>query len=494
MCRTRVREPCVMGSDRMQGAVKGFVVSLDDGCLTGGRRSRRRLGVGVLCLVGSLALLFAGCPSSEPDTVIMIDSTPESGATLFIAGGIEKTTPAMIAGLPPGPVDILLKRENYRDAEDTIQVVAGGPPQSFVIEMEPLVGYLTVTSSPPGADVYLNGEEHIGQTPLKKYPVPIGEYTYDVRLADYYPYSSEALEVVVDRQYGTNTTIRLKPQEATLLVTSKPTGAGIWINGALQAEKTPHEFTLLPARYIVDVHTDGHIMTGERVELLPNGSHRLALEMKAGDVPVGMVLIPAGPFIMGSKRAPDEQPESVQTLPDFYIDKYEVTNAEFKDVYSKHEFPDGWENYPVTNVSWTQAVDFAGKVGKRLPTEAEWEKAARGSEGFEFPWGNNFDPTLCNVLLSGTDGPAERGDYIEGLSPYGCVDMAGNVYEWTQDWYQAYEGNMVVTRDYGQVFRVLRGGSFRSERFDVRSSRRHYDRLSAAHKDYGFRCALDGER
>lgn len=459
-------------------------------CRQGGRRGHLHVFCEHALLLVVCLVALSGCEDSAPNTMITIDSAPESGATLLIEGGIEKTTPAIIQGLPPGPLNILLTRDNYRDTEDVIRVEVG-PPQSFVIEMEPLVGYLTVTSKPVGAEVILDGSELIGRTPLKKYPVKIGEHRYEVRLKDYYTYTSDVMDVKADYQYGLNTTVELKPQEGKLLVTSRPTGASIWINGAKQVKLTPYEFTLLPKSYIVDVHVNGHVMTGERITLEPNSALRLDLDLKPGNVPAGMVFIPEGPFIRGSKRAPDEQPETEEFLPAFYIDKYEVTNAEFKEVFPAHEFPEGWDNYPVSGVSWTQAVDFAAKVGKRLPTEAEWEKAARGSEGLEYPWGNGFESTMCNSGVEGLGSLAERGTYIEGLSPYQCVDMAGNVYEWTQDWYQAYKGNTVVTKDYGQIFRVLRGGSFRSERFDIRSAKRHYDRVSATRSDYGFRCAMD---
>jgi len=469
--------------------MQGRAVSMED------RAARFRrvsvIGRGVLCFAACLALLW-GCTEEVPETVVTIDSAPESGATLFIKGGIERVTPAVLEGLPPGQVEVLLKRENFRDTEDVIQVKVG-PPQTFVIEMEPLVGYLTVVSTPPGAEVILNGEDRIGLTPLNKYPVKIGEHQYQVRLENYYPYTSDLLDVKADYQYGLNTTVSLRPQEGSIIVTSRPTGAAVWINGARQPQLTPYEFVLAPGKYIIDAHADGYVMDGERVELVPNGSARVSLELKPGRVPHGMVLVPAGPFLRGSKRAPDEQPETEIHLPAFYIDKYEVTNAEFKEVFPGHIYPEGWDNYPVAGVSWTQAVDYAQRVGKRLPTEMEWEKAARGSQGLEFPWGNSFDPSLCNMSDSGERGVAERGKYIEGLSPYGCVDMAGNVYEWTQDWYQAYPGNTVVTKDYGQIFRVLRGGSYQSERFDVRAAKRHYDRVSATRPDYGFRCALDVE-
>ena len=447
-------------------------------------------GRGAAYLLGSVLLgVLAGCGEKVPETEVTIDSAPESGATVLVEGGITAVTPATLRGLPEGQLNILLKMERYRDTEDQIRVEAG-PPQSFVIEMEPLVGYLTVESEPTGAELTLDGEV-IGITPVKKYPVGVGEHKYALSLPNHYPYESEVINVQSDHQYGLNTKIKLKPQEGRLRLSSKPTAATIWINGAKQPLVTPQEYALPPGTYIVDVHTSGYIMTGARVELKPNEPLDLLLEMKPGNVPAGMVLVPGGTFIRGaSVRAPDEAPQAEIDVPSFYIDKYEVTHAEFKEVFPDHKFPEGRENFPVSGVSWNQAMDYAKAVGKRLPTEPEWEKAARGTAGLEFPWGDEFNVAACNTKVSEVGGPAERGKYIEGLSPYGCVDMAGNVYEWTSDWYQAYPGNTEVTKDYGQIYRVLRGGSYKSERFDVRCAKRHFDKISASREDYGFRCAL----
>ena len=451
------------------------------------------VGAAWLCWLGVCLWLlggFSGCVEKPPETVVTIDSAPESGALVLIEGGVEAVTPARVEGLPEGRRNILLKMDRYRDTEDEIRIVAG-VPQAYVIEMEPLVGYLSVDSDPPGAEVIVDGTERIGLTPVRKYPLHVGPHSFEVRLENYYAYKSDEMEVRPDHQYGTNTKINLKPQEGRILLTSKPSGATIWLNGTKQVAVTPTDFTLVPGMYILDVHAAGHVMTGERLVLGPNEELQLSLVMKPGNVPPGMVFVPGGPFVRGaSNRAPDEAPEAVVEVPSFYIDKYEVTNAEFKEVFPEHIFAEGRENFPVAGVSWSMATDFAKAAGKRLPTELEWEKAARGPEGFEFPWGNEFDVALCNVSGSGHNAPVQRGANIEGVSPYGVVDMAGNVYEWTQDWYQAYPGNTLVTKDYGQVFRVLRGGSYQSERFEVRSARRHFDKISATRADYGFRCAV----
>jgi len=191
-------------------------------------------------------------------------------------------------------------------------------------------------------------------------------------------------------------------------------------------------------------------------------------------------------------NSPDERPKRRIMLDAFYMDKFEVTNVQYKRIFPDHTFNERLANYPVVGVAWKEAAQYAEAVGKRLPTEMEWEKAARGPDGREYPWGNTFNPSLANV--SG-DVPEARlmevGQFRDGASPYGCMDMAGNAYEWTNDWYNPYPGNTDVTIDYGNIYRVLRGGSYLSEPFEARSAKRHFDKVDTARKDYGFRCAMD---
>ncbi|HEX71798.1 MAG TPA: hypothetical protein ENN65_00565, partial [Candidatus Hydrogenedentes bacterium] len=269
----------------------------------------------------------------------------------------------------------------------------------------------------------------------------------------------------------------------------------IWLNNQLQDQKTPARFRLPPGLYLVSVHSKGFIQEDERLVLEPNAENSVTLRMRQGEVPPGMVLIPAGPFLMGEDgRCPDESPKRAVLLDAFYIDRHEVTNEQFKKVFPGHTFTKGKEQLPVSGVSWTQATQYAQAVGKRLPTEAEWEKAARGEDGREYPWGADFDKSLCNTTELDLGGPTVVGRFLGGASPYGCLDMAGNVYEWVADWYEAYPGNTLVTKDYGQVYRVLRGGSYMSGRFHARCARRHFDRMDAQRADYGFRCAKDVEK
>jgi len=196
-----------------------------------------------------------------------------------------------------------------------------------------------------------------------------------------------------------------------------------------------------------------------------------------------MVLIPAGEFLYGYDK-------KKVTLPEFWIDKTPVTNAEYARfvAVTGHRPPKHWEgktppdelrDHPVTYVSWHDAVAYGKWAGKRLPTEEEWEKAARGSDGRKYPWGNQ-QPTsqLCNFDYT-EGGTTPVGRYSpQGDSPYGCVDMAGNVWEWTASDYE-----------YGEWAKVLRGSSWRGERGDVGCAEYFWRPPDYRDSVVGFRCA-----
>ena len=204
--------------------------------------------------------------------------------------------------------------------------------------------------------------------------------------------------------------------------------------------------------------------------------------------PPGMVYVPEGPFIMGSDVGdPDESPKHTTTAGPFFIDKYEVGNAEFKQAFPDFTFAPGRENHAAI-VTWEQAVAYTQKVGKRLPTEPEWEKAARGTDGRIFPWGNSYDPTFVSWDESYPRGGAPACPE----SPYGCIDMAGGAWEWTADWYKPYEGNDAPSDEYGEKSRVIRGGASFNDVAMFRTTHRYYlPQNTTGSIRVGFRCVKD---
>lgn len=283
-----------------------------------------------------------------------------------------------------------------------------------------------------------------------------------------------------------------------------------------------------------------------------------------------MVLVPAGPFLMGSNRSDggkqaeeygaakpwyvDERPQRTLSLPAFYIDKYEVTNADYREFVRTANYwvSPAWrangyllnrevleqadlptlrrlandtfnlaadpakldrerllraiaeeqakqDRLPVTAVSWHNANDYCRWIGKRLPTEAEWEKAARGADGREYPWGERWDPARANAGQGENweFGVAPVGSYPSGVSPYGVHDMAGNVMEWVQDWYEPYPGSRYTSPAFGRQYKVVRGGGwggmghYAIAQF-YRGAYRLYMKPDALFVDVGFRCAKDG--
>jgi len=444
-------------------------------------------GLSLILLLGFVAGCAPFHPAERPARVTLA-SSPESGAQVEIGGVSYGITPVVLVAHPPGRTVVVMMKEGYKRAAKTVTIPERGD-ERIVIGLEPLVGYISVESKPTGARVFLDGEEYLGDTPLIRKAVVVGKHTYELRKDHYRPFSAP-IEIQQDYQY--TFAQELTPLEAALSVFTRPTAAKIWLNDELQVRTTPAKLLIVPGEYTVRVYVKGYVPGEQNLVLQPQEDRSIEIALKQGDAPPGMLLVPAGKFFMGlNGGSPDERPQREVDLDAFYIDRYEVTNAEFKQVFPQHTFQKGKDQCPVTGVSFNQASEYAQAAGKRLPTEPEWEKAARGVDGREYPWGPEFNKDLCNFDGSAARAVVRVGQYKLGASPFGCQDMAGNVYEWTSSWYQAYPGNTDVTKEYGQVFRVLRGGSYMTDRFLVRCARRHYDRMDANRADYGFRCAKD---
>lgn len=238
-----------------------------------------------------------------------------------------------------------------------------------------------------------------------------------------------------------------------------------------------------------------------------------------------MVLIPAGKFLIGSNplkdrdAQPPEQPQHALYLPAYFMAKTAVTNAQYAAFVqaSGHNPPDHWqgrspptgkEDHPVVFVSWYDAVIYCRWLSKaagenyRLPSEAEWEKGARGSDGRIYPWGDQWDRERCNTREGVIKNTTAVGTYLQGASPYGLLDMAGNVSEFTISLWGEYEKGSEFQYPYdptngredlkadAKVQRVVRGGSFANSRRKARCASRYWRYPTFRNYCSGFRVLL----
>jgi len=274
------------------------------------------------------------------------------------------------------------------------------------------------------------------------------------------------------------------------------------------------------------VSTPTTISTVEKIPVFPATSTVAKLPPVAAQDTV-MVLITQGEFLMGAAEADknagsDEKPQHMVFLSDYYIDSAEVTNSLYqacveagvctlpqeRTSYIRENYygnPD-FDSYPVIQVDWNQARTYCEWRGARLPTEAEWEKAARGTDGRIFPWGISFESRLTNFCdkncpLEWADNNSDDGypdtspaeSFPGGASPYGLLNMAGNVYEWVQDWYQeTYYLNSPYENPLGPstgVLHIVRGGSWSDGSNGLRASYRSSNAPADYSGSIGFRCA-----
>jgi sulfatase modifying factor 1 len=229
-----------------------------------------------------------------------------------------------------------------------------------------------------------------------------------------------------------------------------------------------------------------------------------------------LVLIPAGEFTMGHKDSYDTLPVRRMNLPAFSIDKYEVTNKRYKRFidatgykvpwsqdpavaayawnWQARMYPQGKGDDPVVLVSWEDAKAFCAWAGKSMPTEAQWEKAARGANGKLYPWGNTWEAGKANTSESSLKQTAPFGAFKDDVSEYGVHDMAGNVSEWVEEWFAPYPGNPMTSYEERNKYRVLRGGSWDYSHSIANGYHRQYALPQSQMTAIGFRCvkAADG--
>lgn len=214
-----------------------------------------------------------------------------------------------------------------------------------------------------------------------------------------------------------------------------------------------------------------------------------------------MIAIPGATFTMGSHDVndPESNPAHPVSVGAFSLDRKMVSNSQYAEFVKStgHVAPDGWTNnaypahqadWPATGVSWDDANAYCTAQGFRLPTEAEWEYAARGTDARVYPWGNNFSPAFTNSLEAALGRPEAVASHRDAASPFGILDMSGNVWQWTADAYRPYPGHQspfAIPAD----AKVIRGGSYEYDKLHVTTTTRNLERASRGSATIGFRCA-----
>jgi formylglycine-generating enzyme required for sulfatase activity len=326
--------------------------------------------------------------------------------------------------------------------------------------------------------------------------------------------------------------VLLRSPGFTLVVIGAPPGSTVYVDnvrrGVTAADGSIKVEELKAGKRLVRVSHDGYEDFNSTASGQDGGVTRLAAQLSPTTTPAAtvetkpassgeidfngpMILIAAGEFVMGDDdHRPEEKPTHKVTLPDYYIDKFEVTNEQYSKfaTETRRKLPSNpwWDGQylkgnpkePVVGVSWNDASAYAQWAGKRLPTEEEWEKAASwgpsATKKRMWPWGDSPDPGHGNLQ---SNHPTTVGQSPSGASAYGVQDMAGNAAEWVDAYYQPYPGNTAADSNFGTTNRVVRGGHFKSAYDDARTTRRVYaaPEFTAVEKIerswlIGFRCAV----
>jgi formylglycine-generating enzyme required for sulfatase activity len=462
--------------------------------------------------------------------------TDPSGAQVRVDGEEVGKTPWK-KKVASGQYLVTLEKDGFTPVSKQVEVEAGREV-ALIERLMKSGGWLDISVTPLDAEVSVDGRS---AGTGKQGPYAVGRHTVRAEARGY-----KAGEQGVEVEDGATASVRME-------LSAQPGRVLVSVNVESECEAGGAEATVSPGkvgvlevaagRVTVTCRREGYAEVSETVSVAAGKAADVKLNLKKEDAPSGMVKIPGGTFMMGSTDGDaDEKPVHKVTLSAFLMDKTEVTVAQYaacvkagacspasltvqwKEVSDADrtfgsQFCNGnkadKQNHPVNCVDWPQAETFCRWRGGRLPTEAEWEYAARGTDGRKFPWGNNEPgPTQLNAcgsectdmlkrqgrgefkpMYSGSDGweaTSPVGTYPSGGSPYGLLDMAGNVWEWTSDWKGDYpSGDQTNPQGAASgTARVVRGGSWGVDLVAlVRVASRYYYDPSNRYDYVGFRCA-----
>jgi len=435
---------------------------------------------------------------------LVIETSPQ-GAKVTIGGREVGTTPYRNERMASGEHLVSLALDLYRSVANEVVEVKDGEVTKKTYTLEADFGTVSVDSDPKGARVLVSGKE-MGKTPAELRLSP-GEYEVVLDLEGHRGRSFKVSVARGSRVGITAAQATLERKEFSLTVLADPPmpGAKIWLDGKETGKTAPETLGgISEGPHTLEVRTE---KSSGKVEVSGRDGEAktatVALKESKGTVvqgtgpTEGMVLIPGGTFWMGcvpgdSEYSDDEKPRHQVTVDSFQMDTHEVTQAQYERVMGKN--PSSFKNCsdcPVEQVSWDDARSYCSKVGKRLPTEAEWEYAARGGKDGEVRYGSLGD-------VAWYDGNSEKKTHPVGKKApngFGLYDMLGNVWEWCADWYdEGYYAKSPSKDPHGGesgADRVLRGGSWYDKPGFVRASNRNWFSSDFWNDFIGFRCVRD---
>jgi len=454
-------------------------------------------GIGGILFVILVVYLLLSRDGSEIQSAtgdiasLSITTTPRETA-VFLDGDFIGNTPLANYRANAGKFSLRIQQPNYFSRDTTITLVKGGK-YNLLFKLRPATAKVTIAVDPANAEVIIDGSNSIAASQRQRLPLSVGMHSLDLSADGYKPVQIKFRVTARDTTLQYNLQREVRAEYGIIWLKSFLAGKvyidGNFINNIGAGEEKDYDQPV--GTHKVEVRGANETLS-QNVTVTKGKSAPVTLRPKATvspptpvetatKMPDGMARIPGGYFLMGSDKYNDEKPVHKVYVDGFYLDKYEVTVAQYERFLNAtgQRQPENWNeqlqqrNHPVVYVSWDDAVAYARWAGKRLPTEAEWEYAARGGNAgldgkakYEYPWGNEASHERANY--SGKEGKNQwdRTAPVGSFSAngYGLYDMAGNVWEWCADWYdenyytQSPERNPRGPSN-GQS-RVLRGGGW----------------------------------